>query len=36
MSVHGGIRPLRFVCGQGVASAQDKTLAAWAEILEIN
>ena len=34
--VHGNVRPLRFVCGHGVADPQDKTLAAWAEIIEIN
>ena len=34
--MHQGIKPLRLVCGPGVANPQDETLAAWAEILKIN
>jgi hypothetical protein len=30
------IRPLRFVCGPGVANPQEQTLNAWADILKIN
>ena len=34
--IHDGVRPLRFVCGPGVVDSQNKTLAAWSDILEIN
>ena len=34
--MHDNIRPLRFVCGPGVANPQEQTLNAWAEILKIN
>ena len=34
--MHDGISPLRVVCGPGVEAPQDKTLAAWDEILAIN
>ena len=34
--MHDGVKPLLLVCGPSVANPQDKTLAAWAEILKIN
>ena len=34
--MHDNIRPLRFVCGPGVANPQEQTLNAWADILKIN
>ncbi len=34
--MHDNIRPLRFVCGPGVANPQEQTLNAWADILRIN
>ena len=34
--MHDGISPLRAVCGPDVADPQDKTLDAWAAVLEIN
>ena len=34
--MHDGLKPLRLVCGPGVANPQDETLSAWAEILKIN
>ena len=34
--MHDNIRPLRFVCGPGVANPQEQTLTAWADILKIN
>ena len=34
--MHENIRPLRFVCGPGVANPQEQTLNAWADILRIN
>ena len=34
--MHDALKPLRLVCGPGVANPQDETLSAWAEILKIN
>ncbi len=34
--MHDNIRPLRFVCGPGIANPQEQTLNAWADILKIN
>ena len=34
--MHGGVKPLRLVCGADVPNPQHETLASWAEILNIN
>ena len=34
--MHDGVRPLRLVCGADVSNPQYETLAAWAEILNVN
>ena len=34
--MHTDVKPLRLVCGPGVANPQDATLAVWTDILQIN
>ena len=34
--MHPDVKPLRLVCGPGVANPQDATLSAWTDILQIN